>query len=161
MEKVIVAAVSENSVIGKDGSIPWHYSEDMKHFRSLTIGHPVVMGSNTYRSLPSDYRPLPGRTNIVLTRSQLDAAESVKQANSLEEAWQLAREAGGGDKVFVIGGASVYRQVLPDADRMVMTEVHQEVDGDTFFPDWNREDWTEVDRDDRGELSFVEYKKKS
>ncbi len=156
MERVIVAAVSENGVIGKDGDIPWHFPEDLKHFRETTMGYPVVMGSSTYRSLPRDYRPLPGRKNIVLTRSGIEAPESVEVANSLDEAWSIAEETGKG-KVFIIGGASIYEQVLPDADRMILTEIHQEYDGDTRFPDWDRESWKEVERDDREELSFVEY----
>ncbi len=158
MEKIIVAAVAENGVIGQDDDIPWHYPEDLKHFREVTMGHPVVMGSNTYRSLPDDYRPLPGRTNIVLTRSEMDADESVRLANSLDEAWRIARKLD--DQVYIIGGASVYAQTIEDADRMILTEVHEEPEGDTYFPDWNRENWEEVDRDGRGELSFVEYEKK-
>ncbi len=157
MEKVIVAAVAENCVIGRDGELPWHYPEDLKHFKELTTGHPVVMGSNTYLSLPDDYRPLPGRTNIVLTRGEMDIDESVVQANSLAEAWDAAEEAG--DTAYVIGGASVYEQVMDDADRMVLTEIHDSFEGDVYFPDWNEENWREVSRDDRGELSFVEYER--
>lgn len=159
MEKIIVAAVAENNVIGKDGDIPWHYPEDLKHFRETTMGHPVVMGSSTYRSLPEEHRPLEGRTNIVLTRSGVDADESVKIANNLEEAWEIAGQHG--EKVYVIGGAAVYEQVLPEADRMVITEVHDEPRGDTYFPDWNEDNWEEIERDDREEFSFVTYERHS
>ncbi|MFB6241874.1 MAG: dihydrofolate reductase, partial [Candidatus Nanosalina sp.] len=155
MEKIIVAAVAENGVIGDGNDIPWHYPEDMEHFRELTTGHPVVMGSNTYRSLPDDYRPLPGRTNIVLTRSDMEVDESVRLANSLDEAWAIAEKLD--DQVYIIGGASVYEQTIEDADRMVITEIHREPEGDTHFPDWDPDNWEEVDRDDRQELSFVEY----
>lgn len=157
LEKIIVVAVSENGVIGKDGDIPWHFPEDMKHFKNTTMGNPVVMGSNTYRSLPEDYTPLPGRENIVLTRSGIED-ESVDEANSLEEAWEIADKYS--DKVFIIGGASIYEQTLEDADRMILTRIHEEYDGDTFFPDWNQKNWKEVERDDRKELSFIEYVKK-
>ncbi len=159
MEKIIVAAVAENRVIGKDNDLPWHYPEDLKHFKELTTGFPVVMGSNTYLSLPDEYRPLPDRTNIVLTREEMDIDESVEQANSLDEAWKSAEETGK-DRVFVIGGASVYRQTIELADRMVLTRIHEEYDGDTFFPEVDWSGWKEVERDDQEELSFVEYRRK-
>lgn len=157
MQKIIIAAVAENGVIGKDGDIPWHIPEDLKQFREETIGNPVVMGKNTFYSLPEDYRPLEGRTNIVLTRSGLDN-ESARVANSLEEAWEIAKETGN-DKVYIIGGTSVYEQTLEDADKMVLTEVHEEYDGDTFFPEWKDENWKEVEREDHDDYSFVEYRR--
>ena len=158
VEKIVIAAVSENGVIGKDGDIPWHYSEDMKHFKETTMGHPVIMGSNTYRSLPEDYKPLPGRKNIVLTRSGIDTDESVAVVNSLDEAWETAEKES--EKAFVIGGASIYEQTLDEADKLVLTRIHDEYDGDTFFPNWDPENWKEIERDDREELSFVEYVRK-
>ncbi len=157
LQKIIIAAVSENGVIGKDGDIPWHYSEDMKHFKEKTMDHPVVMGSSTYRSLPEDFKPLPGRKNIVLTRSGIDADESVSVANSLEEAWEIAKEHD--EKAFIIGGSTIYEQTLEEADKLVLTRIHEEYEGDTFFPDWNKENWEEKKRDDREELSFVEYQR--
>ncbi len=160
MEKIIIAAVAENGVIGKDGDIPWHHSEDLEHFREKTMGNPVVMGRSTYESLPEDYRPLPGRTSIVLSRS-LDSLpnESAKAVNSLDDAWEKARETGR-NRVFIAGGASVYKQVLPEADRMVLTRIHEEYKGDTFFPEVDWSNWEEVSRDDRGDLSFLEYRRK-
>jgi dihydrofolate reductase len=158
MEKIIIAAVAENRVIGKDADIPWHYPEDMKHFRQETTGHSVVMGRKTYFSLPEDYRPLPDRKNIVLSRSNPDLPEEVEKAESLDEAWEIASKHS--KKVYVIGGANVYRQALRDADKMILTEVHEEYDGDTYFPEWDEDSWEEVGRDDREELSFVEYAKK-
>lgn len=155
MEKIIIAAISENGVIGKDGDIPWHYPEDLEHFKQKTIGHPVVMGSNTYRSLPEDFKPLPGRKNIVLTRSELDTDESVSIANSLKEAWDIAENVD--DKVFIIGGASIYKQTLDEADRMIITRIHEEYDGDTFFPKWKTDNWKEVKTDEREDFSFIEY----
>lgn len=159
MEKVIVAAVAENGVIGKDGDIPWHLPEDLKHFKQLTTGHPVIMGRKTFESLPESHRPLPDRTNVVLSRSGFDHSdESVKSANSLVEAYEISGEL---DEVaYVIGGASVYEQALEDADRMVLTEVHEEYDGDTYFPEWSEESWEEIERDCRDGFDFVEYRRK-
>lgn len=158
MERIIIAAVSENGVIGKDGDIPWYFPEDLKHFKQKTMGFPVIMGSSTYRSLPEDFKPLPGRKNIVLTRSGIEADESVAVANSLDEAWSIAEEHG--DKAFIIGGATVYEQTLSEADKLVITRIHEEFDGDTFFPDWSSEKWKEAERDDREDLSFIEYVRK-
>ena len=159
MKKVIIAAVAENMVIGQDGDIPWHFPEDLKHFKQVTMGSPVVMGRGTYESLPEDFKPLPGRTNIVLTRSNPDYEESVKLANSLDEAWQIASEKG--EKVYIIGGASVYEQTLDSADKMILTEIHEEYEGDTYFPKFSKEEWKEVERNDREELSFVTYQNRS
>jgi len=158
VEKVIIAAMDESRVIGRNGEIPWDYPEDMKHFRQKTTGHPVIMGRKTYQSIPEDYRPLPDRTNIVLTRSGFDPEdESAEIVNSLDEAYEEARELD--ERAFVIGGASVYEAALEDADRMILTEVHREVEGDTFFPDWDDEAWEEVERDERDGFAFVEYRR--
>jgi dihydrofolate reductase len=157
MEKIIIAAVAENGVIGKDGDIPWHYSEDLKHFKQKTTDHSVIMGRKTYFSLPEDFRPLPGRKNIVLSRSNPELPESVNLANSLEEAWDIAENHSG--KAFVIGGAGVYEQAMNESDKMILTRIHQEYEGDTYFPERNKENWEEIERDDREELSFVEYRK--
>jgi len=160
MEKILIAAVSENSVIGKDGDVPWKIPEDMKHFKQKTMDHPVIMGRKTYQSLPEDYRPLPGRTNIVLTRSGFEADdESAEIVNSLGEAYEEAGKLD--DKAFVIGGGSVYEAALEDADRMILTEVHREVDGDTFFPEWDEEVWEEVSREEHDGFDCVEYVSKS
>jgi dihydrofolate reductase len=158
MEKIIIAALSENNVIGKNGDIPWDIPEDMKHFKETTKGNPVIMGRKTYQSFPQSVRPLPGRTNIVLTRSGFEPEdESVKIANSLEEAYEIAEKLS--EKAFVIGGASIYEEALDDADKMVLTEVHREVNGDTFFPEWNEEAWKEVKRDEREGFDFVKFEK--
>lgn len=155
LEKTIIVAVSKNGVIGKDGDIPWYYPEDLKHFKEKTMDHPVIMGSSTYQSLPEDFKPLPGRKNIVLTRSGVEVDESVAVANSLDEAWEIAESYD--KKAFIIGGATIYEQTLDEADRLVITRIHEEYDGDTFFPDWNKENWKEIERNNRGELSFLEY----
>lgn len=154
MEKIIIAAVAENRAIGKDGDIPWHIPEDLERFKQKTTGHPVIMGRKTFESLPENFRPLPDRTNIVLTRSDMDE-EGIKVAGSMEEAYSIAEELN--DKAFIIGGASVYEQALPDADEMEITEVKKEVDGDTFFPEFDREEWSEKKREAHEEFDFVTY----
>jgi len=158
MEKVIVAAVSENGVIGRDGDIPWHYPEDMEHFRELTVGQPVVMGRKTFQSLPDNYRPLPDRHNIVLTRSGFEH-EGVETAESLEEAYEIAGKYS--DTVFIIGGSTVYEQAMDDADRMELTRIHKEYEGDSYFPEFDRNRWNETGKEDREELSFVTYSSSS
>lgn len=157
MEKIIIAAVSENRVIGKDGDIPWYYPEDLKHFKQKTTGHSVIMGRKTYFSLPEDFRPLPNRKNIVLSRSNPELPESVELANSLDEAWNRADK--NSSKAFIIGGAGIYSQTLEEVDKMILTEIHEEYEGDTYFPDWSEDNWEEKKRDDREELSFVEYRR--
>ena len=157
MEKIIIAAVSENGVIGKDGDIPWHYPEDLEHFREKTTGHSVIMGRKTYFSLPEDFRPLPDRKNIVLSRSNPNLPEEVELAESLEQAWKKAREHS--DKAFIIGGANVYEQSMDEADKMILTRIHKEYDGDTFFPEWDEENWEKVKEEERKEISFIEYRR--
>ena len=154
MEKIIIAAVAENGAIGKDGDIPWHIPEDLEHFKQKTTGHPVIMGRKTYESLPENFRPLPDRTNIVLTRSDMDE-EGIRVVRSLEEAYSIAEELD--DKPFIIGGASVYKQALSEADKMILTEVKKEVDGDTFFPEFDREEWNEERREEHEDFDFVTY----
>lgn len=162
MKKVIIAAASENNVIGKDKDIPWHFPKDMKHFKQKTMGYPVVMGSSTYRSLPKDYRPLPRRLNIVLTRSGIEESgkESVREASSLEDAWNIAEETGK-EKVFVAGGGKVYEQCMDLADKIVFTRVKRKVeDGDVFFPEINDKKWRLVSSEEHDELVFEEYVRK-
>jgi dihydrofolate reductase len=157
MRKIIVAAMDQDNLIGSGGEIPWHYPEDLKHFREVTEGYPVVMGRKTYFSLPEGFRPLPDRDNIVLSRSDIDLPERVEKAESLEDAWELAGKYS--DTVYIIGGAGVYAQTLDEADEMVLTFIHDSFEGDTYFPDWNEENWEEIDREDTEELSFVTYRR--
>ncbi|MFC7155133.1 dihydrofolate reductase [Halomarina halobia] len=163
-EIALVAAVAANGVIGADGDMPWHYPADLRRFKRLTTGHPVVMGRRTYESIAARLGgPLPDRTNVVLTTRELDLPEGTVRAGSIEEALDAAREAAAGadDVVFVVGGATVYEQFLPRADRMYLTELRATYEGDTRFPEWDRDAWCEVDRDDRGEFAFVEYERRS
>jgi dihydrofolate reductase len=159
---VLVAAVAHGSVIGRDGTVPWHLPEDMAFFRRLTTGHPVVMGRRTWDSLPDRFRPLPGRRNIVVTRSPAWEAEGAERAGSLEEALGLA----GDGRVFVIGGAEIYRAALPYADELVLTEVELDVAGDALFPEWPREEFAEAAREahvaaDGTPFAFVTYRRRT
>lgn len=136
---VVIAAVADNGVIGDDNRLIWRLRTDLKRFRSLTIGRPVLMGRKTFLSIG---KPLPGRETIVLTRDSGFAAEGVRVAHSLDEALKLGQEvaaANGADSVTVAGGAEVYRQTLPLADRLELTLVHAKPAGDALFPDWERE----------------------
>jgi len=156
MEKIIIAAMDEQKAIGKDGEIPWHYSEDLKHFKEKTTGYSVLMGRKTYESLPKDFRPLPGRENIVLTRSDPNLDESVEIVNSLSEAYETAES----EKLFIAGGASVYDQTLREADKMILTHIPGTHDGDTFFPDWNKDNWELTSHKEREGLVFEEFTSK-
>jgi dihydrofolate reductase len=156
LKKTIIAAIDQENAIGKNGEIPWHYPEDLKHFRNLTKGETVIMGRKTYFSLPEDFRPLPERENIVLTRGNPEVDESVKVMNSLEEAYESAEN----EKVFIAGGASIYKQTLKEADEMILTRVPGTYDGDTFFPDWDKEAWQLTERDESGNLLFERFIRK-
>jgi dihydrofolate reductase len=154
MRKVIVAAVGRNGVIGVAGGLPWRLPEDLARFKEITMGHALVMGRATYESIG---RPLPGRSNIVLTRSPDWSGDGVDVVSSLQEAVDLAADRG--QDVFFSGGAEVYRMALDISDRLELTEVDAEPDGDTFFPpvDWSK--WREVSRQDRAGFAWVGYER--
>jgi dihydrofolate reductase len=158
MKIIIIAAVSRNGAIGRDNDIPWHYPQDMQHFRNVTRGYPVIAGRKTYESF--QVRPLPKRLNIVLSRNANYRAEGgVLVCADIEQALAKAK-ATGKDRVFILGGAQIYRQALAQTDEMVMTFVPDEVEGDAFFPEWDRDEWDEVERREEGELVFVTYRRK-
>ena len=136
----LVWAQSANGVIGRDGTLPWHLPEDLKHFRELTTGATVVMGRATWESLPEKFRPLPGRRNLVLSRDPAFTAAGATVVASLDEAVAT------GDDVWVIGGAAVYAAALPRADRLFVTDIDAEYDGDVHAPVVGPE-WKEVARD--------------
>ncbi len=137
----LVVAMANNGVIGRDGGLPWRIPADLKHFKAVTLGKPVIMGRRTWRSLG---RPLPGRMNIVLTRDPNLPATGAHVVTSPAEALAVA---GPVEEVMVIGGAEVYREFLPLAQRMQLTEVHEAAAGDTHFPDWSRTEWVERSRE--------------
>lgn len=157
MEVVLIVAVAANGVIGADGSIPWHYSADLRRFKRLTTGHPVIMGRRTYESILETLgEPLPERTSVVLTTQELETPDDVVTVDSIDAALAAARETGA-DTTFVAGGATVYEQFLDRADRMERTELHEAYEGDTQFPEWAPEDWKEVSRESHEEFDFVTY----
>lgn len=134
----LVAAVASNRVIGVDGKLPWHLPEDLKHFKALTLGHPVIMGRRTWESIG---RALPGRRNIVVSRTPGFHPPGAEVVASLAEAW---RAVAGADEAFVVGGARLYAEALPEADRIYLTDVVGEVEAETFFPDFAPQDWRET-----------------
>jgi dihydrofolate reductase len=166
MEIVFVVAIAENGIIGAGGAIPWRMKSDMQRFKALTIGKPVIMGRKTFESLR---RPLPNRTNIVITRDADYRAAGAIVATSAADADAVAR----GDalrrsaaEIAVIGGAEIYRQWLDRADRLEITEVHARPEGDTHF-DIDRAEWNEVERirhpagaDDSADFSYVTYRRR-
>lgn len=146
VDLAIVVAVAENGTIGRHNDLPWRLPEDLKHFKRVTMGHPIVMGRNTFESIG---KPLPGRTNIVVTRNERWQADGVEVAHSLDDALMLANQWAhnmGVSSVMVIGGADLYRQVLPLAKRLYFTEVHAEVEGNVFFPELDDSQWSELER---------------
>lgn len=155
MRLVVIAAMSENGVIGRDGGLPWHLPEDLRRFKRLTSGHPVIMGRRTYEEVGG---PLADRANIVLTTREGWSAKGVQVARDLASAIRLAVMHG--ETVFIIGGGEVYRQAMPVADALHLTRVHANVRGDASFPavDWSV--WRLVNRephpaDDRHEFAFT------
>ncbi len=165
---VIVAAIAANGVIGADGDMPWRLSTDLKRFKSITLGKPVIMGRKTFESIG---RPLPGRLNIVVTRSKDYAPEGVKIASSLEEAIRVAAErarSDDADTICVVGGGEIYKLAMPLADRLHITHVQCEPDGDTVFPAIDRAIWAPVHEEQVGEgekdtfaTRYVIYDKKA
>lgn len=136
----IIAAVARNGVIGRNNHLPWHLPEDLKRFRALTMGHHVVMGRKTWESIG---RVLPGRTMVVVSRDPSYRAAGCLTAGSLEAGIGLC---GDDPEVFVIGGAEIYREALPLATRMYLTRIEEEIAGDTWFPEFRNEEWTEISR---------------
>ena len=147
---VLVAAVAENGVIGDGADIPWHIPEDLKHFREVTKGHPVVMGRRTFESIG---HPLPFRTNIVVTRNESWSHENVFVATSVEDAITLASGVGG--DVMVIGGGQIYAAAMPIADAQILTEVHQSPEGETRYPEFDPSEWEESRREPHDGYDFV------
>lgn len=148
MNLAIIVAQAQNRVIGINNNLPWHLPEDLRYFKQVTMGKPIIMGRKTFESIG---RPLPGRTNIVITRDPDYAPENVKVVHSLEAAKELAESIcmiDGGDEAMIIGGAQIYEQALAEADRLYLTQVHADVHGDAWFPEFNPGEWMEVGRED-------------
>lgn len=145
MRVSLIAARSSNGVIGKANDLPWHLPDDMKYFMQTTKGHPVIMGRKNYHSIPEKYRPLPGRTNIVVTRQPGFSAPGCVVVNAPEAALAAAAVTGS-DEVFIIGGGEIYEAFLGTADRLYLTEIDAVIDGDTLFPAFPRDQWMETSR---------------
>lgn len=151
MPVTVVAAVARNGVIGSGGRLPWHLPEDLRHFKQLTMGGTLVMGRKTYESIG---RPLPGRRTVVVTRQYGWSADGVDVAGSLEAALATA----GDGEVFVVGGGEIYRQALPLADALEITQVDAEPSGDVYFPPIGQ-DWSEIRRTGGEGLEMVRYER--
>jgi dihydrofolate reductase len=161
-ELVLIAAVARNGVIGDGDRLPWHLPADLQFFAATTRGHPVIMGRRTWLTLPARFRPLPGRRNLVVSRDPGFDAPGADRVASLDDALQRLA---GAPLAFVIGGAQLYAQALPRADRLVLTEIDHDFAGDTRFPDWPRERFVEVRRTphDSGQgfgYAHVEYRRR-
>ncbi|MGH1379017.1 MAG: dihydrofolate reductase [Alphaproteobacteria bacterium] len=143
----LIVAMAQNNCIGKDNKMPWHISDDLKRFKSLTMDHPVIMGRKTYESIIGYLnKPLPGRTNIVISRSGFDNKYNVPVFADIKESINHAKiiaKENNKDEIFIIGGAQIYTQSINIADRIHLTKVYQDVDGDAFFPDFNEDNWDE------------------
>lgn len=159
MKKItLVVAHDNNNGIGKDNKLPWHLPSDLKHFKETTLGKTILMGSKTYESIPEHVRPLPGRTTVRFSRVIKGGIQSPKVGTTVTNARDLVeflegfKKAEGRylfiyeDEIFVVGGASIYEQALPYADKIIATQVHAEFDCDAFFPTLNSEDWVITDR---------------
>ena len=159
MDLTIIVAVSENNIIGKDNRIPWSIPKDLQRFKQLTLDHPVIMGRKTYESIPPKYRPLPQRRNIIVSKN-MPEAEGIYIARNIEEALELAEE----QDTYVAGGATIYEAFLPRVNCMEITRVHNNYDGDIFFPTIDLGQWNLVGEEDHGDepipYSFLTYLRK-
>ena len=144
----IIAAVAKNGVIGVNNSLPWYLPDDLKHFKDKTLGKAVLMGRKTFESLGGSLKE---RQNIILTRDPNYQAPNCEVVSSIEEAKKIAKS----DEIMIIGGASLYAQTLPIANKMYLTLIDKEYEGDAFFPNYDKNDWVEVERDERDGFSFV------
>lgn len=141
----LIVAISDNNVIGKDNKLIWHLPADMKFFKEKTTGHCIITGRKNYESIPEKFRPLPNRTNIIITRQKDYNAPGAVIVNSVEDAIAIAEKTGD-DEIFIIGGAEIFKQSLRYAHRIYLTVIHHTFEGDVFFPEINNEEWREVQR---------------
>lgn len=137
----LVAAMANNRVIGRDNQMPWHLPADLQHFKSVTMSHPILMGRKTFESIG---RPLPGRRNLVISRNPGLQLEGAEVFNSLEQAIAACA---GVEQLMIIGGANLYQQTLAMADRLYLTFIELDTDGDAHFPEWQDDEWQEIDRE--------------
>jgi dihydrofolate reductase len=162
----MIAALSKNRVIGKDNDLPWKLPDDMKFFMDTTRGHHAIMGRKNYDSIPPKFKPLPDRTNIVVTRQKKFEAPGCKVVDSIEKGLKIAMESNE-PEAFIIGGAEIYKLALPYAHRLYLTEIDAIIEGDTYFPPFDGTEWIETSRVHHGKdgrhaysFDFVTYEKK-
>lgn len=160
-----IVAHTENRVIGKDNKMPWHLPADLKYFKRVTMGKPVVMGRKTFESIG---RALPGRLNIVISRNKQYKAGACETANSVISALLIAARESDAEEIMIIGGANLYKQTLPYIDRIYQTRIHTNMDGDAFYPELRSSEWTEVacekfssDEKNAYDLSFLCFERNS
>ena len=151
---ILIVAIAENGVIGKDNQIPWHISEDLRRFKEITMGHPIIMGRKTWESLNS--KALPGRQNIVLSSQRHYTVNGAESFSSLGMAIAHCATA---EKVFIIGGTAVFKEGLDIADTIELTRVHREVKGNVYFPDMDFSEWKNVRAEKRNGFSFLTYER--
>lgn len=161
MQLAIIAALAKQRVIGYQNKLPWHLPADLRHFKQLTLGKPVIMGRKTFESIG---KPLPGRTNVIVSRNADYQAEGCRIAHSLTEALAQVSEA---PEAMIIGGTEIFRQALPLAQKLYLTFIHADIKGDVFFPEWQSSEWQEIAREDFGsddnnpyDYSFVTFARK-
>jgi dihydrofolate reductase len=149
----LIAAMAKNRVIGKNNDLIWHIPKDLKRFKALTLGHPIVMGSKTFASLGN--KPLPRRTNIVVSRNPNISVDPALLCSNLEDAVKLAKKED--SVVYIVGGGEIYRQALEFADAMELTILDKDFDGDTYFPQWDAQEWVEVSSEEVTDDPDVDY----
>ena len=161
----IIVAVSENNVIGRNNNLPWHLPADMKFFKEKTTGHCIITGRKNYESIPEKFRPLPNRTNIVITRQENYSAPGAIVVSSIEQAIEKAKQTGD-TEIFIIGGADIYKQSLHFVDKIYFTKIYHEFKGDVFFPEINASEWKEtgkikgiIDEKNKYDYDFIVFEK--
>jgi len=161
----IIVAVANNNVIGKDNTLIWHLPADMKFFKEKTSGHCIITGRKNYESIPEKFRPLPNRTNIVITRQKNYEAPGAIVVGSIEEAIEKAKQTTD-NEIFIIGGAEIYKQALPYVDKIYFTKIYHEFNGDVFFPKIEPSEWKEtfrtkgtIDEKNKYEHDFITFEK--
>ncbi len=151
MQISIIAAIAQNNVIGRDNKLPWHIPNDLKHFKELTMGKSMLMGRKTFESIG---RALPGRRNLILTRDKAFTAKNAEIYHSIEEALAAVE---GEEELMVIGGAQLFKILLPKASRLYLTYIHEDIKGDAYFPKWDQAKWREVIRQDFAKTDQVPF----
>jgi len=151
MKLSLIVAMAENRTIGINKKMPWHLSADLKKFKKITMGHPIIMGRKTFESIG---RPLPGRKNIIISRNADYQQEGCEVFNNLDKAIQSCHTE---EEVFVIGGATLYESILDKSDRLYVTEIKKSFEGDTWFPEIDQQKWSEYEREDIGDDSSVDF----